>query len=64
MRLWSRSILASDTQLNQRSYYEASVTRPSVEVPLQGESQADVLVPALRAGEVARDRPTVARAAN
>ena len=37
MRLWSRSILASDTQLNQRSYYEASVARPSVEAPLQGD---------------------------
>lgn len=38
------SLLRSDTQLNQRSYYEASVTRGPVLPPLQGDSQADVLV--------------------
>ncbi len=44
MRLWSSSILGSDTQLNQRSYYEASVVRPEPAPPLQGELQADVVV--------------------
>lgn len=29
-------LLNSDTQLNQKSYYEASVTRPPVEPLLQG----------------------------
>ena len=37
-------LLNSDTQLNQRSYYEASVTRPSVQPMLQGEHHADVVV--------------------
>ena len=44
MRLWNRSILASDTQLNQRSYYEASVARGAPGAPLQGDLQADVVV--------------------
>ena len=44
MRLWSRSLLDSDTQLNRRSYYEASVLRPALDAPLQGEMHADVVV--------------------
>ena len=38
------SLLRSDTQLNQRSYYEASVTRGPALPPLQGDVRADVLV--------------------
>lgn len=38
------SLIGSDTQLNQRSYYEASVQRPAVHPPLQGAHTADVLV--------------------
>ena len=38
------SLLQSDTQLNQRSYYEASVVRGPALPPLQGDTQADVLV--------------------
>lgn len=37
-------LLDSDTQLNQKSYYEASVQRPPLAAPLQGEVQADVVV--------------------
>ena len=37
-------LLTSDTQLNQHSYYEASVTRPPVAEPLRGDLQADVVV--------------------
>ncbi|MGP1629693.1 MAG: NAD(P)/FAD-dependent oxidoreductase [Giesbergeria sp.] len=37
-------LLDSDTQLNQKSYYEASVQRPSAAPPLQGALQADVVV--------------------
>jgi gamma-glutamylputrescine oxidase len=37
-------LLDSDTQLNQRSYYEASVQRPALCPALQGEVRADVLV--------------------
>ena len=37
-------ILQSDTQLNQHSYYEASVQREALQPPLQGELQADVVV--------------------
>ena len=37
-------LLTSDTQLNQRSYYEASVIRPAVTEPLRGDLQADVVV--------------------
>ena len=44
MPLWSASILGSDTQLNQNSYYEASVVRPPALAPLQGALQADVVV--------------------
>ncbi len=37
-------LLRSDTQLNQRSYYEASVQRPPAAPPLAGSTQTDVLV--------------------
>lgn len=37
-------LLQSDTQLNQKSYYEASVQRPAALPLLQGEVRADVLV--------------------
>ncbi len=37
-------LLDSDTQLNQKSYYEASVQRAPVAAPLQEALQADVLV--------------------
>jgi gamma-glutamylputrescine oxidase len=39
-----RSMIGSDTQLNQHSYYEASVTRPPARPPLEGETTADVVV--------------------
>lgn len=42
--MFHRSLLDSDTSLNQRSYYEASVTRPAPTAPLQGAVQADVVV--------------------
>ncbi|MBA4262511.1 MAG: FAD-dependent oxidoreductase [Comamonadaceae bacterium] len=42
--MFARSLLNSDTQLNQQSYYEASVQRPAPCPPLQGTVQADVLV--------------------
>jgi gamma-glutamylputrescine oxidase len=38
------SLLQSDTQLNQRSYYEASVLRPPAAPALRERLQADVLV--------------------
>src|SRR6218665_2985250 len=38
------SLLDSDIQLNQKSYYEASVQRDPASAPLQGEVRADVLV--------------------
>lgn len=37
-------LIDSDTQLNRRSYYEASVVRPPLLAPLQGDHVADVLV--------------------
>lgn len=37
-------LLDSDTQLNQKSYYEASARREPMSEPLQGEITADVLV--------------------
>jgi len=43
MALWNTAILASDTQLNQRSYYEAGVSRVP-EPHLQESIDADVLV--------------------
>ena len=42
--MFNRSLLNSDTQLNQQSYYEASAQRPPAAPPLQGVVQADVLV--------------------
>lgn len=42
--LWRSSILGSDTQLNQASYYEASVERPPLQAPLRGAIHADVVV--------------------
>jgi hypothetical protein len=33
------SLIGSDTQLNQRSYYEASVQRPPVHPPLQARTR-------------------------
>lgn len=42
--MFNRSLLNSDTQLNQQSYYEASVQRPPAAPPLRGAVQADVLV--------------------
>ena len=44
MGLWRSSILVSDTQLNQNSYYEASVDRPPVQAPLRDSLRADVVV--------------------
>ena len=41
---WAMSLLQSDTQLGQDSYYEASVQRPPPQAPLQGRQRADVLV--------------------
>ncbi len=41
---WIFMLLDSDTQLNQQSYYEASVQRPALAPPLQGQAAADVLV--------------------
>ena len=40
----ARSLIGSDTQLNQKSYYEASVQRPGPLPPLQEALQADVVV--------------------
>ncbi|MHB1198856.1 MAG: NAD(P)/FAD-dependent oxidoreductase [Polaromonas sp.] len=37
-------LLVSDTQLNQKSYYEASVQRAPAAPPLRGDVRADVLV--------------------
>jgi gamma-glutamylputrescine oxidase len=37
-------LLASDTHLNQQSYYEASVTRAPIREALRGDVQADVVV--------------------
>lgn len=37
-------LLDSDTQLNQKSYYEASARREAATEPLQGEVSADVVV--------------------
>lgn len=42
--MFKPSILRSDTQLNQRSYYEASVQRPPLRPPLQGRVVTDVAV--------------------
>lgn len=42
--MFQRSIADSDTQLNQKSYYEASVQRPALAPALQESIEADVLV--------------------
>ena len=42
--MFPRSLLGSDTQLNQQSCYEASVQRPAPCPPLRGTVQADVVV--------------------
>jgi gamma-glutamylputrescine oxidase len=42
--MWGTSLIGSDTQLNQKSYYEASVRRPAPQPPLQGALRADALV--------------------
>ena len=42
--MFKTSLLQSDTQLNQRSYYEASVQRPAAQAPLQGRLRVDVAV--------------------
>lgn len=42
--MFQRSLVGSDTQLNRRSYYEASVTRPEPCPALDGTVQADVVV--------------------
>jgi len=42
--MFQRSLIGSDTQLNQTSYYEASVQRPRISAPLHGAVEADVVV--------------------
>jgi gamma-glutamylputrescine oxidase len=42
--MFTRSLIDSDTQLNQSSYYEASVTRPALQPALQEAVDADVVV--------------------
>lgn len=42
--MFTRSLTGSDTQLNQKSYYEASVVRPAACAPLEGAVEADVVV--------------------
>ncbi len=42
--MFKPDLLHSDTLLNQRSYYEASVQRAPPHPPLQGEQRADVLI--------------------
>lgn len=42
--MFTRSLIDSDTQLNQASYYEASVTRAPPQPVLQGAVDADVVV--------------------
>ncbi len=44
MAFWNRSLVGSDTQLNQRSYYEASVDRGPAGAPLAGQIGVDALV--------------------
>lgn len=40
----ARSLIHSDTQLNQKSYYEATVSRPPAAAPLLGAVDADAVV--------------------
>lgn len=42
--MFARSLIGSDTQLNQQSYYEASVQRPADSPPLEGTVVTDVVV--------------------
>jgi gamma-glutamylputrescine oxidase len=42
--MFARSLVGSDTQLNQKSYYEASVQRPEALPPLDQPVEADVVV--------------------
>ncbi|WP_439589246.1 NAD(P)/FAD-dependent oxidoreductase [Hydrogenophaga sp.] len=42
--MFARSLVGSDTQLNQKSYYEASVQRPDPLPPLQESLEADAVV--------------------
>lgn len=42
--MWGTSLIGSDTQLNQKSYYEASVSRPAPQPSVQGAVQADAVV--------------------
>lgn len=42
--MFHRSLLDSDTSLNQKSYYEASVARSAACAPLEGAVDADVVV--------------------
>jgi gamma-glutamylputrescine oxidase len=42
--VFARSLVGSDTQLNQKSYYEASVQRPDPLPPLQESLEADAVV--------------------
>lgn len=42
--MFKPDLLKSDTQLNQKSYYEASVTRPPAQPALAGSTTADVVV--------------------
>lgn len=42
--MWGTSMLGSDTQLNQTSYYEDSVRREPDAAPLAGDQDADVVV--------------------
>jgi gamma-glutamylputrescine oxidase len=42
--MFARSLIGSDTQLNQKSYYEASVQRPDALPPLEEALEADAVV--------------------
>jgi hypothetical protein len=42
--MFARSLIGSDTQLNQKSYYEASVQRPDALPPLDASLEADAVV--------------------
>ena len=42
--MWGASLIGSDTQLNQRSYYEASVQRGPARAPLQEHLKVDAVV--------------------
>ena len=42
--MWGATLVSSDTQLNQKSYYEASVQRPDALPPLEEPIEADVVV--------------------